>query len=168
MPEAFFKLIILTYKILNLAATLRNTPEYLYQLSLCKAHILKSCVVKLNLWMIHVVRVYLKAGALFQYFSSQNPSKVSKWNGCKGVHFLQKHFLEEVRPRNRNLLRKSSTAVILRNLFLTNWSHYQLLLTSSRWNLTIALRRQNKTFQGKWFVYLITTNKWREEEKKMI
>ena len=51
------------------------------------------------------------------YFCSQNPSKISKSNGCKGVYYSQKkHFLEEVWPCNLNLLKNSSTAAILRNL----------------------------------------------------
>ena len=31
-----------------------------------------------------------KAGAVFQYFYSQNPNKISKSNGSEGVYCLQK------------------------------------------------------------------------------
>ena len=36
--------------------------------------------------------IYPKAGAVFQYFCSQNPSKISKSNGSEGVYFSQKAF----------------------------------------------------------------------------
>ena len=56
---------------------------------------------------------------LEQYFSIFVPKIQAKFQNqmaVKACIFLQKTFLEEVRPRNLSLLRKSSTAVILRNL----------------------------------------------------
>ena len=109
LPQDFY------WILLNLVVV-RNTPEIEYQPCICKALSLQLCTVKVNLWMRHGVRRFLESWREFQYFCSENPSKISDQMAVKACIFYKKHFLKESWPRNLKLLRISSTTVILKNL----------------------------------------------------